>query len=344
MSQSQGLSVAVVGATGAVGRELLKVLQERAFPVKQLTLLASGRSAGQQLAFDGRQLEVQQLGQDSFAGVQLALFSAGGSVSEAFAPVAAAAGALVVDNTSAFRMADQVPLVVPEVNPDDALNAPRGIIANPNCSTIQMVVALNPIHQAAGIRRVVVSTYQAVSGAGHQAMDELAVQARDWARDAAAPPPEVFAHPILFDCLPHIGAFLDSGDTVEEQKMVNETRKIFGLPGMRVTATTVRVPVMVGHCEAVNVQTERPCSPQQARRLLAEAPGVVVLDDPATLQYPLARKAAGTDPVYVGRIRADTSVPHGLNLWVVADNLRKGAALNAVQIAELLVEHGLLPF
>ena len=332
--------VAVVEVTGAVGQQMLRVLEEQDFPVGRLVPLASARSAGKTVTFRGQQHEVAVLDEHSFEGVDVALFSAGGSISEEFAPFAAEAGAVVIDNTSHFRMAPDVPLVVPEVNPEAALDAPRGIIANPNCSTIQMVVALEPIRRAAGIERVVVSTYQAVSGAGMKAMEELEVQARAWAAGDDEPPPAKFPHPILFDCLPHIGSFTDSGDTTEELKMVNETRKIFGEPDLRVTATTVRVPVMVGHSEAVNVETREPLDAAEARRLLMEFPGVVLVDAPNALEYPLARDAAGTDPVYVGRVRDDPSVPHGLNMWVVADNLRKGAATNAVQIAEVLAERG----
>ena len=334
--------VAVVGVTGAVGQRMLRVLEERSFPVARLVPLASARSAGKTITFCGEEHEVQVLDQDSFAGVQVALFSAGGSVSEAFATVAAAAGAVVIDNTSHFRMAPDVPLVVPEVNPEAALDAPRGIIANPNCSTIQMVVALEPIRRAAGLKRIVVSTYHAVSGAGMKAMEELELQARAWAAGEAEPAPTRFPHPILFECLPHIGAIMDSGATVEEQKMVDETRKIFGDPNLGISATTVRVPVLVGHSESINVETERPLSAADARLLLEQFPGVVVVDDPTVPDYPLARQAAGTDPVYVGRLRDDPSVPHGLNMWVVADNLRKGAATNAVQIAEVLRERGSL--
>jgi aspartate-semialdehyde dehydrogenase len=340
-----GYTVAVVGATGAVGREMFKVLEQRSFPVDRLIPLASARSAGQTLCCAGRDVLVRELQKDSFSGVQIALFSAGGSVSKEFAPAAAEAGAWVVDNTSAFRMEPDIPLVVPEVNPDalgDEALMRRRIIANPNCSTIQMVVALDPIRRAAGISRIVVSTYQAVGGAGQGGINELAEQAAAHARGEDLPAPRVFPHPILFDCLPQIGGFCESGYSVEEEKMINETRKIFGVPDLRVSATTVRVPVMVGHSEAVNVETERPLSAAEARRLLAEAPGVQVVDEPAEGRYPLARAAAGTDPVYVGRIRNDPSVEHGLDLWVVSDNLRKGAALNAVQIAELLVQRGMV--
>ena len=337
-------TVAVVGATGAVGREMLRVLEQRSFPIARLVPLASSRSAGQTVRCAGRDLLVRELTPESFEGVQIALFSAGGPVSKEYAPIAAAAGAWVVDNTSAFRMEPDIPLLVPEVNPHalegDLLR--RRIIANPNCSTIQMVVALEPLRRAAGIRRIVVSTYQAVGGAGMKAMEELRLQAEAFARGEALPAPRVFPHPILFDCLPHIGSFTESGYSVEEEKMINETRKIFAEPDLRVSATTVRVPVMVGHSEALNVELERPLSATEARRLLAGAPGVEVVDEPAAARYPLARACAGTDPVYVGRIREDRSVPHGLDLWVVSDNLRKGAALNAVQIAELLVERTLV--
>jgi len=340
--QQKTIDVAVVGATGAVGQEMLKVLEQRHFPVGRVLPLASSRSAGSRVRFAGEELEVHELRADSFAGIRLALFSAGGSISQKFAPVAADAGAIVVDNTSAFRMEPDCPLVVPEVNGDEVRRAPRGIIANPNCSTIQMVVALWPLHRAAGIRRIVVSTYQAVGGAGARAMEELRAQARAWAAGEALPAPRIFPHPILFDCIPQIGNFTERGYSVEEEKMMNETRKIFGEPDLRVTATTVRVPVMVGHSEAVNIELERPLSAAEARRLLESAPGVQLVDDPGAHRYPLARMAAGTDPVYVGRIREDRSVEHGLDLWVVSDNLRKGAALNAVQIGELLLEKGLL--
>ena len=336
------LNVAVVGATGAVGQEMLKVIEQRRFPVERVLPLASARSAGRKVRFAGGELEVRELTDQSFRGIQLALFSAGGPISQKFAPIAAADGAIVVDNTSAFRMEADCPLVVPEVNGDEVRNAPRKIIANPNCSTIQMVVALEPIRRKAGIRRIVVSTYQAVGGAGARAMEELRTQARAWAAGEALPPPEVFPYTILFDCIPQIGNFTERGNSVEEEKMINETRKIFGEPRMRVTATTVRVPVMVGHSESVNVELERPLSAAEARHLLEGAPGVQLVDDLSARRYPLARLAAGTDPVYVGRIREDPTVEHGLNLWVVSDNLRKGAALNAVQIGELLQAKGLL--
>lgn len=341
MSDSE-LTVAVVGATGAVGQQMLRVLEQRAFPTARLVPLASARSAGKRVRFEGQEHEVQELTEASFDGVQVALFSAGGSVSEAFAPAAAEAGAWVVDNTSHFRMHDDVPLVVPEVNPGALSDAPRRIIANPNCSTIQMVVALEPLRAAAGLKRVVVSTYQAVGGAGQKGIQELVDQARAWAAGDEPPRPEIFPAPILFECLPQIGAFRDSGYSVEEEKMINETRKIFGLPELRVSATTVRVPVMVGHSEAVNVELERPLSAAAARELLAAAPGVELVDAPGEDRYPLSASCVGQDPVYVGRVREDRSVEHGLDLWVVADNLRKGAALNAVQIAERLLGAGRL--
>ncbi len=330
-------NVAVVGATGAVGTEMLRILEERGFPVGEIRPLASARSAGGTVRFRGEPVEVQELTAESFRGIDIALFSAGGSVSARFAPAAVEAGAVVVDNTSHFRMEPDVPLVVPEVNPHAiAEYKKRGIIANPNCSTIQMVVALKPLHDAARIRRVVVSTYQAVSGTGKRAIEELERQSRDVLGFRPAVP-EVYPHQIAFNCLPHIDVFLDNAYTKEEMKMVNETKKILEDPSVRVTATTVRVPVFYGHSESVNVEFERPITADQARALLERAPGVVVVDDPADNRYPLPVDAAGKDPVYVGRIRQDDTVDSGLNLWVVADNVRKGAALNAVQIAEILV-------
>ena len=335
-----GLRVAVAGATGAVGREMLRILEERAFPAQEVVALASERSEGKTLPYRGGEIKVRRLAHDAFEGVDLALFSAGASRSIEFAPSAVEAGAVVVDNSSAFRMDAGVPLVVPEVNPD-ALRAHKGIIANPNCSTIQMVVALKPLHDAARIRRVVVSTYQAVSGAGQAAIDELErqVEARTQGRESK---PAKFPHAIAFNCLPQIDAFLEEGDTKEERKMVNETRKIMGLPDLPVSATCVRVSVVNAHSESVNVEFERPITPEKARELLSRAPGVQVVDDPARSVYPMPILSAGKDPVYVGRIRRDPSAPHALNLWVVSDNLRKGAALNAVQIGELLLAKGLL--
>ena len=315
---------------------MLEILEERNFPIKELRLLASERSEGKFLEFKGEQLVVQKLGRDSFKGIDIALFSAGGSRSEEFCPIAAAAGAVCVDNSSAWRMDPDVPLVVPEVNPADvALYTSKGIIANPNCSTIQMMVALKPLHDYAKIKRIVVSTYQAVSGTGLNAIDELRIQTGELLNGRPAEC-KVYPHQIAFNCLPHIDVFLDNGYTKEEMKMVNETRKIMGDASIRVTATTVRVPVFYSHSEAVNIETEKPLSAAKARELLAAAPGVKVVDDVANLTYPTAIDAAGQDLTYVGRIREDESIDNGLNLWVVADNLRKGAATNAVQIAELL--------
>jgi aspartate-semialdehyde dehydrogenase len=330
-------NVAVVGATGAVGEQMREVLEERQFPVGELRLLASERSAGQFLPFDGRQVRVEILNADSFKDIDIGLFSAGGSVSAKFAPTAITAGAVVVDNTSHFRMEPDVPLVVPEVNANEIAGyKKRGIIANPNCSTIQMVVALKPIHDAVRIKRVVVSTYQSVSGAGRRAMEELSHQVgalfngKDVRKDK-------FPHQIAFNCIPHIDVFLENGYTKEEWKMINETRKILGEPGLPVTATTVRVPVFCGHSESVNVETVVKLSAAEARKILREAPGIIVVDEPENNVYPMAIDATGKDATYVGRIREDDSVPNGLNIWVVADNLRKGAALNAVQIAEILI-------
>lgn len=335
-----GLRVAVAGATGAVGREMLSILEQRNFPASEVIPLASERSEGKKLPFAGSELTVRRLGHDSFEGVNLALFSAGASRSLEFAPSAVKAGAVVVDNSSAYRMDPEVPLVVPEVNAD-ALAGNKGIIANPNCSTIQMVVVLKPIHDKAGIRRIVVSTYQAVSGAGQSAVDELRAQVEAAGRSETLIAKEM-PHQIAFNCLPQIDVFLDGGDSKEEQKMVNETRKILGLPELPVSATCVRVPVYNAHSESVNVETERPLSPEEARGLLSKSQGIEVIDDPGALAYPTALSASGQDPVYVGRIRRDLSVENALNMWIVSDNLRKGAALNAVQIAEALIEMHLL--
>ncbi len=337
----KGFSVAVVGATGAVGQEMIKILQEKNFPVRELRLLASAKSAGKKLLFNGKPVEVQELKKDSFAGVQIGLFSAGASVSKEFAPIAVKAGAIVVDNTSAFRMDAGVPLVVPEVNPRDIAKH-RGIIANPNCSTIQMVVALKPLHDAGKIKRIVVSTYQSVSGAGAQAMETLRREAQALLAGESRPTGGKFAHQIAFNLIPQIDVFLESGYTKEEIKMVNETKKIMGDDSIKVTATCVRVPVFVSHSESVNIETERKITVQQARDLLRKAPGVCLMDDPAKNVYPLPAAAAGKYETFVGRIREDDTVPNGLNLWVVSDNLRKGAALNAVQIAEKLVEQSLV--
>jgi aspartate-semialdehyde dehydrogenase len=330
--------VAVAGATGAVGNEMIKILEERRFPVGKLTLLASERSVGKELSFQGKTYPVEVLTENSFQGVQVGLFSPGGSVSEKFAPVAARAGCIVIDNTSVFRMVPEIPLVVPEVNPEAiALYKNRGIIANPNCSTIQMVVALKPIHDAVRIKRIVVSTYQAVSGTGKKAIEELSLQTRALI-DGLEPVVKVYPHQIAFNCLPQIDAFLDNGYTKEEMKMVNETKKILNDPSIAVTATTVRVPVFYAHSESINIETEKKITADEVRKLLASAPGVRVVDNPQGKLYPLAIDAAGRDDTLVGRIREDESIPNGINMWVVSDNIRKGAALNAVQIAEILIQ------
>ncbi len=334
------VNVAVVGATGAVGRMMLQVLEERKFPVRNLRLFASERSKGVKIPFCGEEIAVEVLSaQQDFSGIEVALFSAGASRSLEFAPKFAAEGAVVVDNSSAWRMDPEVPLVVPEVNPHAVADyRKKGIIANPNCSTIQMVVALKPLYDYSRIKRIVVSTYQAVSGAGQKAVQELMDQTKAWCRGENLPEPKVFPHQIAFNCLPHIDVFLENGYTKEEMKMVNETKKIMEDEEIRVTATTVRVPVFYGHSEAVNIETEAKISREKARELLSAFPGVVVIDEPQEKKYPLPIDFAGRDEVFVGRIREDESVENGLNLWIVADNLRKGAATNAVQIAELLVE------
>jgi len=337
---SQGYNVAVVGATGAVGTMMIKVLEERNFPVKSIKFLASARSAGKKLTFKGTEVFVEELKESSFKGVDIALFSAGASVSRAFGPVAVSSGCVVVDNSSAFRMDPETPLVVPEVNPH-ALKKHKGLISNPNCSTIQMMVALKPIRDAAGIKRIVVTTFQAVSGTGQRAIFELENQVKAWVKGEPMPR-SVYPHQIAFNCLPHIGAFLNNAYTEEEMKMVNETRKIFEDPSIAVSATTVRVPVFYGHSESINVELKSPLSPEEARELLSKAEGVTVVDDPKNNLYPMPIHAAGQDKTLVGRIRKDLSVEHGLAMWVVADNIRKGAATNAVQIAELLIQGGLL--
>jgi aspartate-semialdehyde dehydrogenase len=333
----ESYNVAIVGATGAVGEQLREVLEERQFPVGELRLLASERSAGQFLPFQSKQVRVGILNEDSFRGTDIALFSAGGKVSAKFAPLAVTAGAVVVDNTSHFRMERDVPLVVPEVNPKEiAKYKTRGIVANPNCSTIQMVVALKPLHDAARIKRVVVSTYQSVSGAGRMAMEELSQQVAALFNGREMKK-EKFPHQIAFNCIPHIDVFMDDGYTKEEWKMIQETRKILGEPSLAVTATTVRVPVFCSHSESVNVETQSKLTAAQAKALLRDAPGILLADVPGENIYPMAIDAVGKDAIYVGRVREDASVANGLNLWVVADNLRKGAALNAVQIAEILI-------
>jgi aspartate-semialdehyde dehydrogenase len=336
----ESFRVAVAGATGAVGREMLKVLEQRNFPASEIIPLASSRSAGSAVPYRDDELTVRELTEDSFEGVDLALFSAGGSVSERFAPIAARSGCVVVDNSSAWRMDPEVPLVVPEVNAD-ALDGHQGIIANPNCSTIQMVVVLKPLHDAARIKRIVVSTYQAVSGTGQKAIDELESQVKQlFAMKEITP--KVYPYQIAFNCLPQIDVFLANDYTKEEMKMVNETKKIMGDETIRITATTVRVPVFYGHSEAVNIETERKLTAKQARAILSQAPGVKVLDNPSEKIYPMPLFAAGEDDTFVGRIREDESIANGLNMWIVADNIRKGAALNAVQIGEELIRRGLL--
>jgi aspartate-semialdehyde dehydrogenase len=329
--------IAIVGATGAVGEQMREVLEERKFPVGEMRLLASERSAGQFLEFDGRQHRVGVLTENSFEGIDIALFSAGGAVSARYAPLAVSSGAVVVDNTACFRMVPDIPLVVPEVNAGAISDYKSSrIIANPNCSTIQMVVALKPIHDAARIKRVVVSTYQSVSGAGRQAMDELSQQVAALynSKDVEK---KKFPHQIAFNCIPHIDVFMEDGYTKEEWKMIHETRKILGEPSLAITATTVRVPVFFSHSESVNVETEKKLTAAEVKSLLRQAPGIIVADEPENNLYPLALDATGKDATYVGRIREDHSVENGINLWVVADNLRKGAALNAVQIAEILI-------
>ncbi len=329
-------SVAIVGATGLVGQEFIKVLVQRNFPMNSIRLLASDRSAGKRLPVGGQEIEVEETVPESFHGVDIALFSAGAEISRHFSPIAAQEGAVVIDNSSAFRMDPEVPLVVPEVNPED-IRRHNGIIANPNCSTIQMVVVLYPLHRVNPIRRIIVDTYQAVSGTGSAAIEELRVQSRQVLEGQSAVP-HVYPHQIAFNVLPEIDVFLDNGYTKEERKMMEETRKIMHADDIAISATCVRVPVFVGHSEAVHVEFSRPMSPDDAANILAQAPGVKILDDTAISLYPQPWSAAGTDEVFVGRIRQDASNPNGLVLWIVADNLRKGAALNAVQIAEEMIK------
>lgn len=329
------MNVAIVGATGAVGKEFINILQERDFPLNSLKLLASNRSAGKKLPFKGSDIIVEELTRDSFHNVDIALFSAGSSISLEFAPIAAQSGAVVVDNSSAFRMDDDVPLVVPEVNPGD-ISKHKGIIANPNCSTIQMVVALKPLHDHAKIKRVIVTTFQSVSGTGQAAIDELSNQSYDILNGKQALS-SIYQYQIAFNVLPQIDDFLANGFTKEEIKMTNETIKIMNDSSIHVTATAVRVPVFRGHSESVYIETESKITRDKAVELLSKAENVVVQDDTSKSLYPLAINSAGTDPCYVGRIREDLFFENGLHMWVVADNLRKGAALNAVQIAEKLI-------
>ncbi|MDO8282618.1 MAG: aspartate-semialdehyde dehydrogenase [Thermodesulfovibrionia bacterium] len=336
LKKKEKYTVAVVGATGAVGNEMVSILEERNFPVGELRLFASERSEGSTLDFHGKAIAVEVLKADVFKGIDIALFSAGGDRSIEFAPIAAKAGCVVIDNSSAWRMDPEVPLVVPEVNPHD-LKWHKGIIANPNCSTIQMVLPLKPIHDAAKIKRVVVTTFQSVSGTGKKAMDELLEQSAAFLnfKDIT---PKVYPHQIAFNCLPHIDSFLDNGYTKEEMKMINETRKILGDSSLRITATTVRVPVFKCHSESVNIETEKKLSADEVRALLSASDGIIVYDAPEKNIYPLPIYVAGKDETYIGRIREDESVENGINMWIVADNIRKGAALNAVQIAEKLIE------
>jgi len=336
----KGYKVAIVGATGLVGQEFIKVLEQRDFPMNSIELLASDRSAGRKLFVNHRELVVKETSPASFKDVDIALFSAGAEISRYFSPLAAQSGAVVVDNSSAFRMEPKVPLVVPEVNPED-IKLHKGIIANPNCSTIQMVVALNPLHKVNPIRRVVAVTYQAVSGTGSAAVEELTEQSKQ-VLEGQSTVPHVYPHQIAFNVLPEIDVFLDNDYTKEEWKMVEETRKIMHAPDIAISAVCVRVPVFIGHSEALHIEFSQPMAPDDAKRILAQAPGVKVLDDPAISLYPQPWSAAGTDDVFVGRIHRDVSHPNGLVMWVVADNIRKGAALNTVQIAEELIKRGWL--
>ena len=332
--------VAVVGATGLVGQEFIKVLEQRNFPMTSILLLASDRSAGKKLFVNHREIEVEETTRESFKKIDVALFSAGAEVSRYFSPIAAQSGAVVVDNSSAFRMTPAIPLVVPEVNPED-IKWHKGIIANPNCSTIQMVVALYPLHKVNPIKRIIVDTYQAVSGTGSAAIEELTTQAKQVLEGQTAIP-HVYPHQIAFNILPEIDVFLDNGYTKEEWKVVEETRKIMHADAIAISATCVRVPVFTGHSMAIHIEFSKPMSPDEAQRILAQAPGIKLLDDPTISLYPQPWSAAGTDEVFVGRIHRDASHPNGLVMWVVADNLRKGAALNAVQIAEEMVKRGWL--
>ncbi len=336
-----GVRVGILGASGQVGREFLKVLSMRdQLPISELTLLASPRSAGSVMEFRGKSYTVQEVSEKAFAGLDIVLASAGGAVSKQWGPIAVQQGCVFIDNSSAFRMDKDVPLIVPEVN-GHALKNHKGLIANPNCSTAQLVVVLKILHELAGLQRVIVSTYQSVSGAGKEGMDELERQTKALIADQTFPPKK-FQKQIAFNLIPHIDSFADDGYTKEELKVINETRKILELPDLPVTCTAVRVPVLIGHSESVTVDLERAVSPAQVRESLANSPIVEVWDQPDNNIYPTPLDCAGEDPVYVGRIRRDTSSPNGMNLWVVADNLRIGAALNAVRIAEYMVKHDLV--
>ncbi len=336
--------VAIAGATGAVGVEMIRCLEQRNFPVGELTLLASARSAGKKMKFKGQDIVVQELRPDSFAGVDIALFSAGGGISKEFAPHAVKAGAIVVDNSSAFRMDDDVPLVVPEINASDLKNLKKGIVANPNCTTAITLMALYPLHQAFGVTRIFASSYQAVSGTGAQAIEELEKQTREWAKSErkwddvrlSKEHVSVYPHQIAFNALPQVDSFLDSGYTKEEMKMENEGRKIMHHPKFRASVTCVRVPVFRAHSIAVSAEFEKPVTPEAARKVLSKAPGIKLVDDPTLKQYPLALDVAGKDDCAVGRIRKDCALDNGLAFWIAGDQLLKGAALNAVQIAECL--------
>ena len=332
-----GYRVAIVGATGEVGRKFLQVLEERNFPVSDIVLYASSRSAGTKLTFRGETVEVMDISKEnSFNGIDIALFSAGSGVSKTYAPLFARDNAVVIDNSSAWRMEKDVPLVVPEVNPEDVKNH-KGIIANPNCSTIQMVVALKPIYDKVGISRIIVSTYQSVSGAGAKSIRELEDQVRAWCKGEEFPQENYIPRRIAFNVVPHIDIFLENLYTKEEMKMVNETRKILHDPDIKISATTVRVPVFYGHAEAITIETKEFISPQEARDILSKGEGIVVMDDPENKEYPTPIDAEGRDEVFVGRIRESLVFERGLSMWVVADNIRKGAATNAVQIAELII-------
>jgi aspartate-semialdehyde dehydrogenase len=337
---AEGIGLAVVGATGAVGQEMIKVLAERKFPVSKLVALAAPEEAGTPLQFRGETILVEASSPEAFAQSDAALFAVEGDVSRKLAPIAKENHCVVIDNSNAFRLDPDVPLVVPEVNPED-VNGHKGLIANPNCSTTIMVVAINPIHQAVGIERVIVSTYQAVSGAGILGIDELRRHAQEYLQGVESQP-VVFKYPIAFNLIPHIDVFVEDDYTKEEMKMVYETQKILHVPDMKIVATTVRVPVFRSHSESVNLDLKQPMSPDEARALLAKAPGIILQDDPSRNFYPMPRLTSDTDEVYVGRIRRDISTDKGLALWVVSDQIRKGAATNCIQIAELLLQKGLL--
>lgn len=334
-------NVAVVGATGAVGREMIKMLEDRNFPVNSVRFLASERSAGKKLSFKGKAVEVEQLKPESAKGLDIALFSAGASISKEYSPIFAKSGCFVVDNSSAWRMEPEIPLVVPEVN-EHVLSADKKIIANPNCSTIQMVVVLKPLHDVSRIKRIIVATYQSVSGAGQRGIEELKAQTTAWAKNEPLPKPNKFPHTIAFNLIPQIDIFLENEYTKEEMKMSGETKKIMGDDSIKVSATCVRVPVFRSHSEVVWIETEKKITSDQARKILSKAPGVEVIDEPQKNRYPLPVDAANKQMTFVGRIRDDISSSNGLTFWVVSDNLLKGAALNAVQIAESLIKKGII--